>query len=112
MQNCAALHVKGFDLEEQAKAVAGPRAFGAYGEKADFMRLREASVSYTLTPRMASLLKASGATVTFTGRNLWLKTDFNSWDPENTTQGADAANYNFVQQAQPRQFLVRINLNY
>jgi TonB-linked SusC/RagA family outer membrane protein len=112
VQNCAALHVKGFDLEEQAKAVAGPRAFGAYGEKADFMRLREASISYTLTPRMASLLKANGATVTLTGRNLWLQSDFNSWDPENATAGQDGPNYNFVQQAQPRQFLVRFNLNY
>ena len=43
-QNCAALHVKGYDLLEQAKAVAGPRAFGAYGEQADFLRLREFSM--------------------------------------------------------------------
>lgn len=111
-QNCAPLHVKGYDLEEQAKAVIGPRAFGAYGEKADFMRLREASVTYTLPNQWAQRIRARSANVQLTGRNLALWTDFGSWDPENTTQGTDAANYNFVQQAQPRSFLFRVNLGY
>jgi hypothetical protein len=109
-QNCAALHVAGYDLEEQAKAVAGPRAFGAYGEKADFVRLREISVLYALTPNLASMVKASGVSIVLTGRNLALWTDFTSWDPENNTSGTDGPNYNFVQQAQPRVFLLRINL--
>lgn len=111
-QNCAALHVPGYDLEEQAKAVAGPRAFGAYGEKADFMRLREISILYSLAPNLASMIRASGASIVLTGRNLALWTDFTSWDPENNTAGTDGPNYNFVQQAQPRVFLLRINLNY
>ncbi|MCC6773074.1 MAG: SusC/RagA family TonB-linked outer membrane protein [Gemmatimonadaceae bacterium] len=111
-QNCAALHVAGYDLEEQAKAVAGPRAFGAYGEKADFVRLREISVLYALTPNLASMVKASGVSIVLTGRNLALWTDFTSWDPENNTSGTDGPNYNFVQQAQPRVFLLRINLTY
>jgi hypothetical protein len=111
-QNCAALHVKGYELEEQAKAVVGPRAFGAYGEKADFLRLREASVTYTLPAPWSRMLKARSANLQLTGRNLALWTDFGSWDPENTTQGTDAANYNFVQQAQPRSVLFRVNLGY
>ncbi|MGQ0650302.1 MAG: SusC/RagA family TonB-linked outer membrane protein [Gemmatimonadaceae bacterium] len=111
-QNCAALHVKGYDLEEQAKAVAGPRAFGAYGEKADFVRLRELSVVYTLPGRFASFVRAGNASLQAVGRNLAIWTDFGSWDPENTTQGTDAANYNFVQLAQPRLFSLRVNLNY
>ena len=112
-QNCAALHVQGYDLLEQAKAVAGPRAFGAYGENADFLRFREFSVQYTLPRAITSLLRTRGATAQFTGRNLgiWTK-EFTSWDPENVTSGSDGPNYNFVQQAQPRQFLFRVNLNY
>lgn len=111
-QNCAALHVPGYDLEEQAKAVAGPRAFGAYGEKGDFVRLREVSLVYQLSNSLASLVKASGASVVVTGRNLGIWTDFTSWDPENNTSGTDGPNYNFVQLAQPRVFLLRVNLNY
>jgi hypothetical protein len=85
-QNCAALHVKGYDLEEQAKAVAGPRAFGAYGEQADFLRFREFSVQYTLPGSVARVLRASSANAQFTGRNLWTWTkEFTAWDPENNT---------------------------
>lgn len=112
VQNCVALHVKTTSLLEQAKAVAGPRAFAAYAEKADFLRLREVSVAYTLNPAWVRAVRASGATVVFTGRNLWLQTDFTSWDPENNTAGSDGPNYNFVQLAQPRQFLFRLNLNF
>jgi TonB-linked SusC/RagA family outer membrane protein len=112
-QNCAALHVKGYDLLEQAKAVAGPRAFGAYGEQADFLRLREFSMQYTLPKAVARALRASGANAQLTGRNLWTWTkEFTAWDPENNTQGSDGPNYNFVQQAQPRQFFVRLNLTF
>jgi TonB-linked SusC/RagA family outer membrane protein len=112
-QNCAALHVKGYDLLEQAKAVAGPRAFGAYGEKADFLRFRELSVQYMLPKSVARALRAATANAQFTGRNLgtWTK-EFTSWDPENNTAGSDGPNYNYVQLAQPRQFFLRLNLTF
>jgi hypothetical protein len=42
---------------------------------------------------------------------LWTK-EFTGWDPENLTQGQDANPYNFVQQGQPRTFLIRFNLGY
>ena len=112
MSNCAALNVKGYDLGEQAKAVAGPRAFGAYGEKADFFRLREVSVSYDLSPTWAAKMKARGASVSLSGRNLGLWTEFTSWDPEGVTGGGDASNYNMALVGQPRTFALRINLNY
>jgi hypothetical protein len=112
-QNCAALHVKGYDLQEQAKAVAGPRAFGAYGEDADFIRFREFSLQYTLPSSVAKAMRAASVNAQLTGRNLWTWTkDFTSWDPENNTAGTDGPNYNFVQQAQPRQFFVRLNLTF
>jgi len=112
IQNCRALHDPTASLLEQAKAVAGPLAFGGYGEKADFIRLRELSAAYTLPASLASTIRASNATLVLTGRNLWLQTDFNSWDPENVTGGQDASNYNYVQLAQPRQWLLRINLGF
>ena len=112
MSNCAALNVKGYDMLEQAKAVAGPRAFGAYGEKADFWRLREVSVVYDLSPEWAAKLKARGASVSLSGRNLGLWTGFTSWDPEGVVGGQDASNYNMALVGQPRTFALRINLNY
>ncbi len=112
VQNCAALHVKGFNLEEQAKAVAGPRAFAAYAEKADFVKLREISATYTLPTSWLSQVRASSATIVLTARNIATWTDFNSWDPENNTSGSDGPNYNFVQLAQPRVYLVRLNLGF
>jgi len=76
------------------------------------VRLREVSLVYQLSNSLASLVKASGASVVVTGRNLGIWTDFTSWDPENNTSGTDGPNYNFVQLAQPRVFLLRVNLNY
>jgi hypothetical protein len=108
--NCRALHDPSSSLEDQAKAVAGPRAFGAYGEDATFVRLREASIAYDFSPRIARLVRANSATVVLTGRNLLLWTRFGSWDPENVTQSTDATNYNFGQQPQPRLFALRLNL--
>ena len=109
--NCQALHDPSASLEEQAKAVAGARAFGAYAENAEHVRLREASITYIAPNSMARAIGARSMNITLTGRNLWLKKfGFKSWDPENVTQSADAANYNFVQQAQPVYGILRVNL--
>ncbi len=112
VQNCAALHVKDFDLKEQAKAVAGPRAFAAYAEKADFIKLREISATYVLPLSWLRYVRASQASIVLTARNVATWTDFNSWDPENVTSGQDGPNYNFVQLAQPRVYLIRLNLGF
>jgi hypothetical protein len=111
--NCQQLHDPSTSLEEQAKAVAGPRAFGAYAENAEHIRLREASITYTASNGLAGMFGARSMNITLTGRNLLLKKfGFNSWDPENVTQSNDAANYNFVQQAQPVYGILRINLGF
>jgi TonB-linked SusC/RagA family outer membrane protein len=112
VQNCAALHVKGYDLEEQAKAVAGPRAFAAYAEDASFIKLREISATYSLPSSWLSYAKVSQASIVLTARNIATWTDFNSWDPENNTSGGDGPNYNFVQLAQPRVYMVRLNFGF
>ena len=112
-QNCAALHVPGTDLEAQAKAVASTRANGAYGQKGDFIRLREFSLQYRLPSSVARAMRAASANAQLTGRNLWTWTkEFQAWDPENVAGGTDAAFYNAWQQAQPRQFFLRLNLTF
>ena len=58
-------------------------------------------------------MRSSTADIVGSGRNLWIwKKQFTGADPESQTQGTDATPYNFVQQAQPRTFLVRVNLAY
>jgi TonB-linked SusC/RagA family outer membrane protein len=110
--NCRALHDPGSSLEDQAKAIAGPRAFGAYGEDGTFVRLREASLAYDVSPGIARYVRARSATVVLTGRNLLMWTAFGSWDPENVTQSTDATNYNFGQQPQPLILILRFNLGF
>ena len=125
--NCQALHDPSATLSQQAAAVAGPRAFGAYAERADHMRLREASISYTASNTLARAFGAKSMSITLTGRNLWLHkfagpgctpsrqsclNSFGSWDPENVTQSTDGTNYNFVQQMQPVVGILRFNLGF
>jgi TonB-linked SusC/RagA family outer membrane protein len=113
--DCRAMNDPTAPLIEQAKVVSF--TFGSYIEKADFLRLREVSLGWTLPRRFANAVGSTAATVTLTGRNLWLLTskDFTGWDPEtNTTAGlfGDGPAYNFVQPGQPRTLLVRLNLQF
>jgi len=111
--NCEQLHDPNASLEDQAKAVAGPRAFGSFAENAEHIRLREASLTYNAPVSLARVFGARSMNVTLTGRNLWIKKyGFKSWDPENNTQSRDDTNYNFVQQAQPVIGILRINLGF
>ena len=111
-RNCRALHDPATSLGDQADAIAGPRAFGAYAKDASFVRLREVSVAYDMSPRIAHYVRAGSATAVLTARNVFLWTGFSSWDPENVTQSTDASNYNFGQQAQPLYLILRLNLGF
>jgi TonB-dependent starch-binding outer membrane protein SusC len=111
--NCRAVHDPKAPLLDQARAVAVGRATGAYLEKGDFIRVREISASYQLPRAMVNAARARSVALVFSARNMgiWTK-DFTGWDPEIITTGTDATPYNFVQQGQPRTFLVRLNLGY
>jgi TonB-linked SusC/RagA family outer membrane protein len=54
-------------------------------EPADWTRLRELTLAYTIPVQKKVL---SNAEVYFTGRNLWLKTPYSGIDPETNLQGA------------------------
>lgn len=57
-------------------------------EPADWVRLRELTLSYDL-PKIASVIK--DGQIYFTGRNLWLKTPYTGIDPETNLGGATNA---------------------
>jgi outer membrane receptor protein involved in Fe transport len=111
--NCREIHDPKAPLREQARAMAFGRALGAYWEKGDFIRVREIAASYQLPRAVLNAVRSRSATIVFSARNmgLWTK-DFTGWDPEILTTGTDATPYNFVQQGQPRTFLIRLNLGY
>ena len=54
----------------------------AYVQKADFIKLRELSASYTIPDQWAKYLRTERATLTLAGRNLHTWTDYEGFDPE------------------------------
>ncbi|MEO8448895.1 MAG: SusC/RagA family TonB-linked outer membrane protein [Gemmatimonadota bacterium] len=111
--NCRMVNDPTATLDEQARAVAGARAFGAYAQNAEHARLRELSLQYNASTRMARMVGARSMNVVLTGRNIALwKNGFKSWDPENVTGSQDLSAYNFVSQAQPLIMILRFNLGF
>lgn len=53
-----------------------------------WIRLRELTVSYSLPSNLFNNIPMEGASLTFTGRNLWLSTDYPGIDPETNLTGA------------------------
>jgi TonB-linked SusC/RagA family outer membrane protein len=60
-------------------------------EDASFIRLRQATLAYTLNPNWLKSVKVSNLTISFTGRNLWLKTKYTGVDPETSLVGSGNA---------------------
>jgi TonB-linked SusC/RagA family outer membrane protein len=112
--NCRAIHDPKAPQFDQARAMAVGRALGAYWEKGDFIRVREIAAVYDLPQSVTRIVRSRSATIVLSARNvgLWTANDFTGWDPEILTTGTDATPYNFVQQGQPRTFIIRFNLGY
>ena len=58
-------------------------------EDGSFLRLREIGVAYTAPASLAAKLGARDATLSLTGRNLFLKTNYTGVDPETNAIGRD-----------------------
>ncbi|HYK55894.1 MAG TPA: hypothetical protein VEV15_05405, partial [Flavisolibacter sp.] len=85
-------------------------------EDASWVRLRSLSLSYSLPSGLLNRTKLfKGATISLTGNNLWLSTDFTGFDPEsssfssgsNTSEGFSGFTYPGT-----RSFLATINLQF
>jgi len=80
---CRARNDARSSLEAQAVASAAEQvATLDYFEDADFLKVRDLSVSFDLPAGATSLLRARGATVTLVGRNLLTWTGYSGVDPE------------------------------
>jgi hypothetical protein len=85
----------------------------AYVQKADFAKLREVSLTYSLPAKWAGLVRAQGAELTIAGQNLHTWTGYEGFDPE-VISGAtnNFARTDFLTLPPPRRVVARINLTF
>ena len=105
-----------FDPVLVAEAQGGTAFTTELIQKADFVRFRELSATYTLPGTWASRLGASRASVTVAGRNLGLWTSFPGIEPEASfnggTRGGAFGQWEQNVLPQLRQFVASVNLNF
>jgi TonB-linked SusC/RagA family outer membrane protein len=83
--NCA--RVNDVELAESPEAPVWRQVPGAYVEKADFVKLRDVSLTYTLPSVWAQRFRGSAASLTLAGHNLALWSDYSGIDPEVNSYG-------------------------
>ena len=102
--------------DEQARATATYNygVFSGFIEKADFVRFREVTLSFSLPERLSQrFLGTRGVGVTLAGYNLGIITDYTGVDPEvNASAQANFIQSDFLSQAPVRRFSARVNVNF
>ncbi len=83
-------------------------------EDASWTRLRTLSLTYSLPSSVLGRSGIQGASVTFTGNNIFLLTDYKGYDPETSSNPASSNVDGFTGFTYPalRSFLFTINLNF
>lgn len=94
--NCARVNDPGARFPQTASDSLLNREFLVYRsgvasamwiEPADFVKLREVSVTFSLPTRLAARARATGASLVLSGRNLALWSDYSGIDPEVNSYG-------------------------
>ncbi|RYG03491.1 MAG: TonB-dependent receptor, partial [Chitinophagaceae bacterium] len=108
--------LKGYEAELRGDVPKGSSAaefsiFENWIEKGDFVKLRELSVSYLITPKAGKL---KDLRLTLAGRNLLSIDNYSGYDPEVNAAGQSNAvrGFDFVEVPLPRTFLVGLNVNF
>ncbi|NOY47140.1 MAG: hypothetical protein GXO84_02830, partial [Chlorobi bacterium] len=102
-------------LAGQARAVAskflGTNA--GYIEDASFWRLREVSVTYNLPQALSSKIGFARTSLTLSGQNLGVWTDYSGLDPEISSTGqTNFVTQEFLSQPPIRSWKIRLNLSF
>ncbi|HZF67296.1 MAG TPA: SusC/RagA family TonB-linked outer membrane protein [Gemmatirosa sp.] len=111
---CRGINDPSATVEEQAAAVAAANGtIAGFVEDADFVRLRELSVTASLPDRYARAVRARGLALTLAGRNLALWSKYGGADPE-INGGAQAAfsRFDFLSQPPVRSFVARVQFTF
>ncbi len=83
--NCAALYDPSTPLDQQAASVAQSfysNTYTGFVEDADFIKLREVSVTFMMPASYINRIGLKGLSLTLAGRNLKTWTDYSGLDPE------------------------------
>jgi len=106
--------VAGQTLGQWRYAQFAANNIATYIDNGTFLKLREVNVSFQAPSRWAEKLRARELRVSVQGRNLWMKTDYWSFDPEFNNFGN--SNFNRFIDLAPypsnRQFNISIDLGY
>src|SRR2546429_4311911 len=81
----------------------------------DFVRLREASITYDFPVEWARAMRASAVSVTLAGRNLWKSSNYAGVDPESNyiTNAASTGTVNDFQTQPPASYWTfRLNVTF
>jgi len=108
-----------FDPTQAPIAVAAGYAYGLNSvgtviHNANFAKLRELSLTWTLPQSLVQGLRVADASVTFAGRNLHTWTNYPGLDPEASFQGGSRGAGQWEQAVLPqlRQFITTLNLTF
>lgn len=113
--NCQAASDKNASLADQAASIAATSlgTDAGYVENASFTKLRELSVTFIASQRVAHAFHARGLDLTIAGRNLHTWTNYKGFDPEvNSTAGANFSTSDFLTIPPARTWTARVNVNY
>ncbi|MEZ5033817.1 MAG: SusC/RagA family TonB-linked outer membrane protein [Chitinophagaceae bacterium] len=83
-------------------------------EDASWVRLRNLTFSYTIPESVLRKTFIKSTTVSFTGNNLWLDTDFSGYDPESSSfnSGSNAAGFAGFTYPALRSYMLTLNLTF
>ncbi|MDU0369349.1 SusC/RagA family TonB-linked outer membrane protein [Hymenobacter endophyticus] len=95
----------------KGSSTATYNTFDVWIEDGSFVKLREASISYLLRPKLLGL---KDLRVSVSGRNLWVFTDYSGYDPEVSAAGQSNAvrGFDFVEVPIPRTLSVGLNASF
>jgi TonB-linked SusC/RagA family outer membrane protein len=115
--NCAAVNNPKAAPADQARAVAAGSALkgftqAGYITNGTFMRLREASLTYTAPDAWAKLVRAQSMQFSLTGRNLLKWTNYDGIDPELNGNGQSDLPDDFLTAPPIRTLAVRVSLGF
>lgn len=105
------VRISAFDYFRTFKGDGGAYAVENAIQDGSWLRLRELTLSYDL-PHIANFVE--GVSVYVTGRNLWLKTDYEGVDPETSLTGAgsNVGGFDYFNMPGTRSYIVGLRANF
>lgn len=82
----------------------------AFVSDAGFVKLREVRLSFDTPARWASMLRMQNVNLSLIGRNLWMKTKFPNFDPENAYSSGNVQGFDFASTPTTRSFGLNVTI--